>query len=170
MSIFDAISAADVPSVTSLLHKSSDICKVIHSSGEPLLHYCVSVMGLGADSSPDRFRQKTIVDLVAKFCDVNAKDSWGRTALHTAAIKGQSDVAEILLSHSALVNAVDDFGNTPLMLLAEELLIEADEALATAKILLNHGADIKARNADGQDVLDLTTSIPEVEQFIKQFF
>jgi len=47
--------------------------------------------------------------------DVNARDSVLRTALHVAAAEGQVAAVEFLIKNGADVNAVDRYGNTPLM-------------------------------------------------------
>ena len=46
--------------------------------------------------------------------DVNARDRAGRTPLHMAAMRGHREMAEVLLSNGALVNACDGDGWTPL--------------------------------------------------------
>jgi len=46
--------------------------------------------------------------------DVNGRDKAGRTPLHLAAIRGNKEVAEVLLNNGALVNARDRDGWTPL--------------------------------------------------------
>lgn len=46
--------------------------------------------------------------------DVNARDKAGRTPLHHAAMRGNRETAEVLLSNGALVNARDGDGFTPL--------------------------------------------------------
>lgn len=56
--------------------------------------------------------------LLASGFDVNSKDRHGRTALHLAAMLGQSELLSYLLSRGADVNARDGLGRTPLMLAA----------------------------------------------------
>ena len=49
-------------------------------------------------------------------CMVNKRTGSQQTALHFAAEKGRCSSAQILLDAGALVNAADDWGETPLIL------------------------------------------------------
>jgi len=52
-------------------------------------------------------------------CSVNAAAEAKQTPLHLAALRGYTDMAEVLLDHGADVNAVDCDGDTPLHLSLE---------------------------------------------------
>ena len=51
---------------------------------------------------------------IAAGADVNAKDEWGTTPLHSAASEGHKEVVELLIEKGADVNAKDVDGDTPL--------------------------------------------------------
>jgi uncharacterized protein len=51
--------------------------------------------------------------LLANKAEVNAKDNRGFTPLHWAAMTGHTDIAKLLLTHGAEVNAKSNYG-TPL--------------------------------------------------------
>ncbi|NAZ34551.1 MAG: hypothetical protein GU356_09810 [Pyrobaculum sp.] len=110
--------------------------------------------------------------------DPNVQDKRGRTPLHVAAIRGRVDVVRFLLEHGANPNARDKDGMTPLHLMSEyyeflSLLIsygDMDEVLKygnpqpprwvpfhveVAKLLLEHGADLNAKNEGGWTPLHL---------------
>jgi len=53
--------------------------------------------------------------LVEDYCDINAKDPTGRTALMGAAQEGHTDVVEYLLQQGAKPDLQDNFGSTALM-------------------------------------------------------
>lgn len=105
---------------------------------------------------------------------LNAKDSGGKAALHWAALYGQKQVAELLLTEKADVNILDEAGFTPMHWAAmfdksdvvsvfltnkADLTIRVPKFawtplrlavihghMATAKVLLNGGADANARD------------------------
>ena len=45
---------------------------------------------------------------------VNAKDNYGMTPLHEAAVRGYNVIAELLITKKAAVNVINDTGNTAL--------------------------------------------------------
>jgi ankyrin repeat protein len=85
---------------------------------------------------------------------VQARDSDGSTALHCAVWKGHQAIVAYLLSAGAAVNAHNNnghWGTTPLHAAAH-----ANQA-AIAQMLIDHGADEKARDLDGRTPLHHTT-------------
>ncbi len=67
---------------------------------------------------------------IAAGTDLNAKDEWGTTPLHYAAIEGHKEVVELLIVKGADVNPKGKYGNTPLDL--------ADDK-ETVDLLRKHG-------------------------------
>ena len=90
---------------------------------------------------------------LADGADVNAKDDdFGWTALHIAAmstIDEQLEIAELLISRGAEVNAKDNNGRTPLHEAARHSSAKEISALLIAK-----GADINAKESSGLTPLD----------------
>lgn len=86
--------------------------------------------------------------LVREGADVNARDSFGMTPLHTAVRAGRNDVAEVLMTHGADVNARSDRGQTPLFFWAV-----TGEGKQMAEHLIAHGADVNARDNYGMTPL-----------------
>ena len=77
---------------------------------------------------------KDIVELlIAKGADVNAKDNWNWTPLHSA-VYGHRDIVELLITEGANVNASDGAGRTPLWYAKDEGNAEIVE------LLRKHGA------------------------------
>ncbi len=82
--------------------------------------------------------------LLRQGADVNASQADGMTALHWAATRGEADMARMLVSAGARVEALTRNGNyTPLHLAAR-----AGRA-AAVKVLLRGGADVKAVTSTG---------------------
>ncbi|MHC4538179.1 MAG: ankyrin repeat domain-containing protein [Planctomycetota bacterium] len=71
--------------------------------------------------------------LIAKGADVNAKDNWNWTPLHSA-VYGHRDIVELLITEGANVNATDVAGRTPLWYAKKEGYTEIVE------LLKKHGA------------------------------
>ena len=123
---------------------------------------------------------KRFTTLIESGADPDARDTSGRTALHLAASQNLADVAELLIAAGADVNAEDHKHETPLIQAAKydggqviPLLLAAGAKLehvalwtplywaihegsaATARILLDAGADFRKPDHDGNDALRL---------------
>ncbi|MCF6776219.1 ankyrin repeat domain-containing protein [Thiotrichales bacterium 19X7-9] len=86
--------------------------------------------------------------LIANKADVDAEDNYAQTALHWACYNGHLEVVKILLACGANVNSVDINNNTPLhCAVKNEDIIE---------LLLQYGADISIKNAEGHTADQLT--------------
>ena len=83
--VADAVHKNDVPSLWLLLEHHPELLNAINKHGSTLL--------LDARSA------QMAEFLVAKGANVNAKSRSGRTALHVAALRGQSKIVELLLQN-----------------------------------------------------------------------
>ncbi|XP_023260706.1 serine/threonine-protein phosphatase 6 regulatory ankyrin repeat subunit A-like, partial [Seriola lalandi dorsalis] len=75
------------------------------------------------------------------------------TPLHGAAFAGHVDCVQLLLSHDAPVDAVDQSGHTPLMMAAEKGRVGALELLLTSA-----NANLSLTDKDGNTALHLSCS------------
>jgi cytohesin len=129
----------------------------------------------GAKGTPANLYQAVFVndvDLAKSFIksghDVNDADENGVTALMCACKSGRMELVKLLLNHGAKVNATDKTGSTPLLhacsayMMVKRLVrrflsgkggMQSSESqrvgFRIAKLLIDKGADINARGADG---------------------
>ena len=80
--------------------------------------------------------------------DVNVRDKRGNTPLHVAVSTGNGhlDICRILLNHNAEVNSQNHHGSTP-------LLIASERGPELVQLFLDHNADPRARDGDGDTLL-----------------
>src|SRR5918996_573482 len=113
------------------------------------LAFCLSVVLIGAAAAPvaDAAMQgnrDAVRTLLKSGADVNAAQGDGMTALHWAAIKGDAELAQMLIYAGANVKATTRIGAyTPLYLAAKGGYATVVAALIAA------GADVKAESANG---------------------
>jgi ankyrin repeat protein len=96
--------------------------------------------------------------------DPNAADSQGFTPLHFAAQERHSDVAVTLLDHGAQVDAINQFGNTPLF----TAVFNSGGDGSVIKLLRDRGADAHRSNESGQTPVGLAQLIGNYD--VAQFF
>ncbi|EAY17214.1 ankyrin repeat protein, putative [Trichomonas vaginalis G3] len=79
--------------------------------------------------------------------NINAKDKYGKTALHYAAENNSKETVELLISHGANINEKDNDGQTVLHYAARSNRKEYIE------FLISHGANINEKDKNGATVL-----------------
>jgi hypothetical protein len=95
--------------------------------------------------------EEAVQALVKAGADVDARDTWGMTALHRAAHYGAAGAVRALLAAGANVGAGGSFrGPTPLHLAAQS---GRQEAIGTMEALLAGGADVNAPDTGGRTPL-----------------
>ena len=81
------------------------------------------------------------------------------TPLHLASLYGRPDIARVLLDYGAMANLEDNFGRTPLHLVAEGwadgTYNSEQDCIRVAQLLLEHDADINAQDNDNTTPLHL---------------
>lgn len=119
--------------------------KFIDHVKEGNLDEILSLFGgsLGIDSAENRLE---LINLL------NERDESGLAAIHWAADRGHANILDLLLTHGADVNLVDDdCGQTALHYAVSCGHIES------IKVLLKHGADQSIRDSDEMTCLDMAT-------------
>ncbi|OTA07712.1 hypothetical protein A9Z42_0086230 [Trichoderma parareesei] len=100
----------------------------------------------------------TALKLIEAGYDVNGRYlDKRRTALHYAALSGQTRIVEALLGASADVNRVDANARTPLHLAALSGHVDC------VRLLMKHGADVLCEDCQGKIPLDLAEEKNHVE-------
>ena len=123
--------------------------EVVNTFGEtPLLNLC----------SSRNLRSAAAVDcLLRKGADVTARARNGDTALHRAIFLYVPDVVKSLIAAGSNLEARNDAGATPLIYFPT-IERASIRHLVTIKILLDAGADVNARDGDGDNILHLLDS------------
>lgn len=92
-----------------------------------------------------RGNKPAVLALIAKGAEVN-RPGW--TPLHYAAAIGNNEIVQILLDHSAYVDAESPNKTTPIMMAAR------GGHILTVKLLLDEGADASLKNDLGMSAID----------------
>ncbi|WCR58329.1 MAG: Phosphocholine transferase AnkX [Wolbachia endosymbiont of Ctenocephalides felis wCfeJ] len=114
--------------------------------------------------------------LVDKGASINAKDRFGWTPLHSAAVSNTGNIAKLLIDMGADINAKNDDNKTPFELACKNGKTEVASFLATVQdnrhrtalhyaaqegnlklvgLLIEKGADVNAKDNEGKTPLDL---------------
>ena len=78
--------------------------------------------------------------LLGKGANPNIRDNQGNAPLHSAAMLGFTEGAELLIKQGAQVNLANNSGETPLIIAVQQ------RDLATVRLLLNNGANPKLQD------------------------
>jgi ankyrin repeat protein len=129
--LMNAAAFGSYDAVKLLIDAGADV-KAANTSGLTALHLCAGDL-------------RKVRLLLEKGADVNARSGMGRTALLVAAYThGASDTVNLLLGKGAEINVADSSGVTPLI-----AATKVNDA-ATARILIDRGADVTAQANTGQ--------------------
>lgn len=97
-----------------------------------------------------RFKtSECLVMIIKAGADINSKDFYGSTPLHSALSKSRIENIKILLKNGADINAVDNEGETVLHKIADFDRIEY------FKLFIENNIDVSIKNKKGQTALDI---------------
>ena len=86
--------------------------------------------------------------LLERGADITATDRHQNTPLHSASSLGRLEIARVMLDHSVKAVSENDRAQTPLHLVSQGNYWFQDDGPGVAKLLLEHGADMHARDED----------------------
>jgi len=116
--------------------------------------------------------------LIENGANVNVQTASGMTALHYAieVLESSTEIVALLLTAGAKVNAVNNQGKTPLILLINphwdcgdgprSCYCQVPERQAKAKLLLAHGADLYIKDNAGKTVIDYAHKSPMLQRWL----
>ena len=108
-----------------------------------------------AASSPHPAMLEVLKRLLAAGGKVDSPNNRGFTPLHGACERGTSECVKLLLANGANPNAKElDHGDTPLHVVAISSNLFDEGYVEKARVLIEHHADIDARDKDGQTALE----------------
>ena len=110
-----------------------------------------------------RVRVRSAQLLLEHGADVNSRDEDKSTPLHVASYCCRADVVQVLLDHGATASLEGNLGRTPLHLVAGSRYYPVQNCVRIAKLLLEHGADANAHDADNITPLQAAFYLGRVE-------
>lgn len=137
--LFDATRKGDAEAVRALIEKSPQMVDQRDSEGMTPLHHAAR----GGNAALVNY-------LIEKGGDKESQDNYGKTPLHLAATYDRKDAVEALVKHGVQLETPDPYKRTALVLCARER-----GGVATAKVLLDAGADINVRDKFDDTALNL---------------
>lgn len=162
--LMNAISRGNIPAANLLISKGADIIPVDHEGKSALHHASGWYKDRNINEKKAIERIKLIRKLVAKGCKVDAPDEHGVTPLMQAASGSDLGVVKALLDLGASVKTIDENGLTPLYYAC----CSDGPAISKINLLLEHGADIEAKDNQGEAILGLVSKYcsSDIKEFL----
>jgi ankyrin repeat protein len=158
LDVFSAVAVGDFDALAELLEKDPKSSSSVSSEGYPALHMAIQM------NYP-----KAVKMLLEAGCDVDIRSKsesigWkGETPLLCAAFWGRDEIAKVLVSSGADVNAKAAKDVTPLHEAVRMGHVDI------AKLLLEHGANKQAKDLKGETPLEWARTPASAEEFKKVF-
>ena len=147
--IHDVLLKGDSKKAVALVESDPGVASSRNNDGDTPLHVVARVTNRWMPKGVYQQFEAVEILLLARKADINARNKYGFTPLHFAALSvwAGTTQTQFLLANGAEVDARNNDGNTPLF-----IAVFWDQKRA-AEVLLKHGADINARNKNGDTPL-----------------
>ena len=179
-----ALAVQDVAVVRCVIAHGADVNRTDHYILKTPLALCLSwsrsdsacfyaMLEAGARVNPSDLLQaaatcseEIVGEVLRRGLDIHYEGyGMGWTSMHAAAIRGNPGLIALLLKHGARVDYRTDDHRTPLMVAAEDPCLPDDRQLgdhqtcATVRLLLAHGADLRAVNIYNRTARDFAVNL-----------
>jgi ankyrin repeat protein len=154
-----AAGGRDSSVVELLLQRGAEV-NVVDNRGLRSLHLAINEPGnTGLTSTGRMMENLQYMRCLIMVPDIDAKDDYWRTTLHTAAAMKNYSIAEILLGRGAKVNVLDNYRQTPLVSVVRTTRPDStvNEYIITVlvQLLLGYGANPVLMDFAGRTAQDL---------------
>jgi ankyrin repeat protein len=156
------------PDIMQLILSHNAEVDALDNGGSTPLHLAIPETRLAVSKPYLEVAREAVQLLLKHGAKVNLQNHMGRTPLHRASQRGHLNIIPLILDHGADVDAPDGDGSTPLHLAISEIppelgtvpfISEASkleaklDAVASAQLLLRHGANINLQDHMGRTAL-----------------
>lgn len=170
--IFDAVKNKNLEKVIGLIEKDASLVYIKDEAENTPLHHAAMIgsvemteylLSKGADIDAQNTRLYTplleaiqnrkencSILLIEKGADLAKTNIFEQTPLHKAALLNQKRTGELLISKGASIDPVDRWQRTPFLYVARQT-----GNVEFGRLLLDHGANINAKDQDNQMALNL---------------
>ncbi|MEM8889259.1 MAG: ankyrin repeat domain-containing protein [Bacteroidota bacterium] len=109
-----------------------------------------------------------IQKLIDAGADIEAVNAKGKTALHTAAKAGFSNVIKVLLEHGANLESRDMQEETPLFSAFRSSIRKQDKLVECMNLLIAQGADLEAKNKKGRSAKEVLHARKDAAELLEK--
>ena len=137
------------------------LVQLLHNHGE-YLHTTAADGSTALHGAAQFGNEKLVRYLIDSGADACAKTTSGMTTLHYASKSTEpgdevriTSIIDVLLEHGVELNALNQEGETPLLMSVSEINRPVGFSPAVCNVLLEKGAERTARNAEGKTMVDI---------------
>ncbi len=96
---------------------------------------------------------ETVTNSLVNGFDVKTRDSDAQTILHVAVTEIRPEMVELIIRFGADVNAKDSEGETPIVLLSEDVGEDDEDVIKILRMLISENADLNVRSEESDETI-----------------